>query len=262
MSVKQRRSRETKKKAVPKREGKNNNMDLVADLHVHTVASGHAFSTIQEIAAEAHKKKLMIFGIADHGPRVKGAPSYHHFRSLKFVPRYIDDVLILRGAEANIVNEKGGIDIPVHCLENLDYVMAGFHDIPEYTKRDIKTNTKALINVMDNPFVRIITHPGNPKFPIDYDQAVAAAKEKNVALEINNASLVIARAGSEKNCALTARLIAKYGSYTSIGSDAHISFDVGNFGEALRLVEEAGVKEERVINSSRKLLFDFLDIKL
>lgn len=237
-------------------------MDLVADLHVHTVASGHAFSTIQEIAAEAHTKRLKILGIADHGPRVKGAPSYHHFRSLKFVPRYIDDVLILRGAEANIVNTKGGIDIPEHCLEHLDYVMAGFHDIPEYNKRDIKSNTTALINLMDNPFVKIITHPGNPKFPVDYEEVVAAAKEKDVALEINNASLVIARAGSEENCALTARLIAKYGSFIAIGSDAHISFDVGVFDEAVKLVEGAGIKEDKVINSSKELLFDFLNIKL
>jgi putative hydrolase len=237
-------------------------MDLIADLHVHTVASGHAFSTIQEIAAQAHTKGLKIFGIADHGPCVKGAPSYHHFRSLKFVPRFIEDVMILRGAEANIINSKGSIDIPDHCLKNLDYVMAGFHDVAEYKKRDVKSNTNAMINAMDNPYVKIITHPGNPKFLIEYEKVVAAAKEKEVALEINNASLVIAREGSVQNCTLIARLIAKYDSLTVIGSDAHISFDVGNIDEAAKLVKAAGIKEEMVINSNEERLFEFLNIKL
>ena len=237
-------------------------MDLIADLHVHTVASGHAFSTIQEIAAEALAKGLKIFGVADHGPCVKGAPSYHHFRSLKFVPRFIKDVMILRGAEANIIDSKGSIDIPDHCLKNLDYVMAGFHDVVEYKKRDVKNNTNAIINAMDNPYVKIITHPGNPKFLVEYEKVVAAAKEKEVALEINNASLVIAREGSVKNCILIARLIAKYDSLTVIGSDAHISFDVGNLDEAAKLVKAAGIKEEMVINSNKERLFEFLNIKL
>jgi putative hydrolase len=237
-------------------------MDLIADLHVHTVASGHAFSTIQEIVKEADKKGLKIFGIADHGPCVSGAPSLHYFRSLRFIPRYIDDVMILRGAEANVISDSGDIDVPEHCLDKLDYVMAGFHSVSEYKKRDIKTNTKALLNVMDNPYVKIITHPGNPKFPIDYEEVVAAAKEKDIALEINNASFISTREGSKENCALIARLIAKYDSFTVIGSDAHISYDVGSFDDAVRVVLDAGVKEEKIINSNRELLFDFLSISV
>jgi histidinol phosphatase-like PHP family hydrolase len=42
-------------------------MDLAADLHVHTVASGHAYSTIAEIADEAARKGLDAIAITDHG---------------------------------------------------------------------------------------------------------------------------------------------------------------------------------------------------
>lgn len=237
-------------------------MELIADLHVHTIASGHAFSTLQEIVTEAKNKGLGIFGIADHGPCVAGAPSFHYFRSLRFIPRYIQDVMILRGAEANIISENGAIDIPEHCLSKLDYAMAGFHSVEEYSDKDIVTNTNAVINAMDNPYIKIITHPGNPKYPIDFDAVIAASKEKGVALEINNASFVSSREGCKENCALIAKLIAKHDAYTVIGSDAHIAFDVGSFEKAIKVVKEAGIKEERVINSNRELLFDFLGVKL
>lgn len=243
--------------------GTRNSMELIADLHVHTVASGHAYSTIQENVAEAVKKGLKIFGLSDHGPCVAGAPSFHYFRSLRFVPRYIDGVLILRGAEANIVSNSGKIDIPEHCLENLDYTMVGFHAVEEYPPcKDVAANTKAMIAAMDNPYIKVITHPGNPKYPLDYDAIVQAAKEKGVAIEINNSSLVSSREGGEQNCRHIATLIAKYDALTVIGSDAHISFDVGRFTEALQAVHDAGIKEENIINADRDRLFDFLDLDI
>jgi len=238
-------------------------MELIADLHVHTVASGHAYSTIQENVAEANKKGLKIFGLSDHGPCVAGAPSFHYFRALRFVPRYIEGVLILRGAEANIVSTSGKIDIPEHCLKSLDYTMVGFHAVDEYPpSQDVAVNTSAMIAAMDNPYIKVITHAGNPKFPVDYDAVVRAAKDKGVAVEINNSSLVSSREGGEGNCRHIAKLVAKYGALAVIGSDAHISFDVGRFTEALEAVKVAGIPEENIINADRDRLFKFLGLDI
>ncbi len=170
--------------------------------------------------------------------------------------------MILRGAEANIINDTGGIDIPEHCLERLDYTMAGFHSIEEYRSSDIETNTRAMISVMGNPYVKIITHPGNPKYPVDYEAVVAAAKENSVALEINNSSFVATRHGSDSNCRRIAELVADSGSNIIIGSDAHISFDIGNCDEAIKLVNSAGIKEEQVLNADKERLFEFLGIEI
>ncbi|MFC1855939.1 phosphatase [Thermodesulfobacteriota bacterium] len=237
-------------------------MNLIADLHVHTVASGHAFSTLQENVASAKSKGLEILGVSDHGPCVAGAPSFHYFRTLRFIPRYLEGVMILRGAEANIISADGKIDIPEHCLERLDYTMAGFHSVEEYQDNDIDVNTRAMIKVMDNPYVKIITHPGNPKYPVHYEEVVKAAKEKNVALEINNASFVLTRHGSRKNCTEIARLIAKYDANIIIGSDAHISYDIMTFDAALKVVEDTSIKEENVINSNKERLFEFLELDI
>ena len=43
-------------------------MFLEADLHVHSVASGHAYSTIQEIARKP-EKGLKLVAITEHGPQ-------------------------------------------------------------------------------------------------------------------------------------------------------------------------------------------------
>ena len=51
------------------------NMKLLVDTHTHTVASGHAYSTLRENALFAAKKGLEAFCCTDHGP---GTVSYTH----------------------------------------------------------------------------------------------------------------------------------------------------------------------------------------
>lgn len=52
-------------------------------------------------------------------------------------------------------------------------------------------NTKALIATISSGLVQVITHPGNPKYPIDIKEVAKVAAEFNVALEMNNSSLYI-----------------------------------------------------------------------
>ena len=42
------------------------NKNALVDLHVHTVASSHAYSTIYEYIMEAGRKGLKMIGISDH----------------------------------------------------------------------------------------------------------------------------------------------------------------------------------------------------
>ena len=43
-----------------------------ADLHTHTIASGHAYNTIREMARAAADKGLKALGITEHAPRAAG----------------------------------------------------------------------------------------------------------------------------------------------------------------------------------------------
>lgn len=236
-------------------------MKIVADLHTHTVASGHAYSTVNEMAAEARRKGLKALAITDHGPALPGGPHLYHFGAMRFIPPWIGGVRILRGVEANILGTDGTLDMPEPYLERLDFVLAGLHEGTGFEDRGIDGNTEALIRAMANPRVRAIAHSGNPVYPVRFDVLVQAALDTGTALEINNASFSQSRRGSRPQCERLAELIARSGAPVAVGSDAHISQGVGEFGEALHVLERAGVPAEQVVNSSFDRLLEFLGLE-
>lgn len=232
---------------------------LEADLHTHTVASGHAFSTIDEITREAASRGLRLIGMTDHGPALPGGPHPYHFMALRFMPTHLNGVRVLRGIEANIVG-AGELDLPPERLAKLDLVLAGFHDECGYDNRGIAANTEAILALMNNPQVHVITHPGNPKYPLDYDTVVKRAAATGTALEVNNSSFSISRKGSAANCIDFCRLAARYGAPLAIGSDAHIATGVGVFGDALKAVTEAQVPPELIVNRTLESTLAFLGL--
>jgi len=235
-------------------------LKLEADTHCHTVASGHAYSTILENAKAAKERGLKLIAITDHGPSLPGGPHIYHFGNLKVLPRVIEGVIILRGVEANILDCDGRLDLPERYLKELDIVLAGFHTFC-YPGGTLEENTRAIINAIKNPYVDIIVHPGNPEFQIDIEKFVEAAAKYDVAIEINNSSFTVSRRGSEENCLQIAKKAREVGARIAIGSDAHICFDVGNFEKALKIVEVAGIKEENILNVSYLRLIDYLKDK-
>lgn len=224
-------------------------MSLPVDLHVHTLASGHAYSTVLENARAAADRQLAMIGICDHGPNMPGGPHMYHFANITAVPDYLYDVRILKGIEANIASPDGDIDLEERFLVKLDVVMAGFH-IECYPAGSIDENTQTLINTMKNPWVDVIVHPGNPDFLLDAQAVVQAAVEHDVALEINNSSLVRSRLGSRPYCSTLIEMAKQYGAKLIVGTDSHFSDSIGRFDEALALLAEHGIAPEQVINSS------------
>ena len=233
-------------------------MHLVADLHVHTTASGHAYSTIKENLSAARWRGLKMIAITDHGPSLPGGPDISYFGYLQVLPEVEDGVELLVGVEANIMDVEGSLDLSERYLNMLDIVLAGFHP-PCYLSGTKKENTRALVNTIKNPLVDVIAHPGNPAFPIDFEEVVAACKENNCALEINNSSLSGgARRGSCENCLQIARAAAREKVLVSIGSDAHYTDRVGRFEVVLDLLDKAGISDEQVLNTSVDKIKSFL----
>src|SRR5512143_2863595 len=103
-------------------------MEIIADMHTHTVASGHAYSTVNELARAARDRGLKALALTDHGPALPGGPHLYHFGAMRFIPPWIDGVRILRGVEANIIGPDGTLDMPDSYLDKLEFVMAGLHD--------------------------------------------------------------------------------------------------------------------------------------
>ena len=233
-------------------------LTLAADLHTHTIASGHAFSTVTEMAAAAAERGLEMLGIADHGPAMPGGPHRYHFGNLRNLPPRICGVEVIRGVEANILDTSGRLDLPDYYLRNLDMVLAGLHFVcfPQKSRED---NTSAVLAAMDNPHVDAIVHPGNPEYKLDYEAVVRKAASKGILLEVNNSSLGgKARTGSAGNCQSIVCLIRDLGGTILVSSDAHFCTQVGVFDEALKLLASEGIRAEQVLNTSGAKIRQFL----
>jgi putative hydrolase len=236
-------------------------MKYAIDIHTHTVASGHAFTTLLENAKYASETGIEVLGTTDHGPSMPSAPHHWYFSSLRILPREIYGVTMLYGCEANIIDYEGNLDLPIEIQENLDIMIASLHDPVMEVNKSPDVNTKALLKAMDNPNVHMIGHPGNPKFPIYEEEIVKKAKENNILIEINNSSFVRSRAGSDKTCSKIALLCKEHGVKIVINSDAHSCFQIGGFDAAISLLKKIDMPEELIINRSKTELFDFLKAK-
>jgi putative hydrolase len=234
-------------------------MVFEADLHVHTVASNHAYSTVAEIASVAALKGLKMIAVTDHGPAMPGGPHEYHFSNLVALPEMIAGVRVLKGVEANIVDIDGTLDLPAYIMEKLDMVLAGFHEGTGYPGASVEENTRALINTIHNPYVHIIVHPGNPVFPIDQEKVVTAAKKAGKAIEFNNNSFGISRSGSTLNCTRLASLAKKHKLTVAVNSDAHYCETVGETSDAINVIMNAGITLEQVINTTAEKVIDYLN---
>ncbi len=229
---------------------------LPVDLHIHTVASGHAYSTLEEICKTAAAKGLRLIAVTDHGPAMPGGPHRYYFGNLGVLPARIEGVMILRGIEANIVNEEGEIDLPLNYLKKLDLVWAALHP-PCIESGDRKQNTATLLKALENPYVDGIAHPCNPEYPIDAERVLNKAKEEGKLIEINNSSLFV-RPGSWDYSMEIAVIARKLGNMVMVNSDAHFSGDVGNVESALEIIGEAGLPVEQLINKEPSRVLSFV----
>lgn len=234
-------------------------MNIELDVHTHTIVSGHAYSTIQEMANAAAEKNLKLLGITDHAPALPGACHEIYFRNLHVIPRVINGVKLLIGAELNILNTNGDIDLSEEMLDKLDVRVAGIHSLC-YTPGTKEENTAGLLKVINHPKIEIISHPGDGTALLDFEPIVLAAKTTRTLLEINNSSLnpirhkLVAR---ENNLTLL-KLCKKYEVPIILGSDAHISFDVANYTFVYELLNEVEFPESLIVNTSVPMLASFI----
>lgn len=226
-------------------------MKDVLDAHTHTLSSGHAYNTIWEMARGAADAGLELLGITDHGPEMPGSCHEFHFSNLKAVPRELFGIHVLFGIELNILDYDGRVDLRPEYLKEMDLAIASLH-LPCIRSGNAEENTMAYINAMKNPYVNIIGHPDDGRYPIDYEKLVLAAKEYDVLLELNNSSLNPRgfRKDTIPNDRKMLELCKHYEVPVIMGSDAHVVTDIGKHQRAKDLLEELNFPEELVVNRS------------
>lgn len=226
-------------------------MNFELDVHTHTIASGHSYSSIREMAKEASKKGLKLLGITEHAQGIPGTCSDIYFENLRVVPREMYGVELMLGAEINILDYNGKLSMEDRLIDKLDIRIAGIHNLC-YTPGTIEQNTNAVIEAIKNPKIDIISHPDDGLCPLDYNLVVQAAKKYNTLLEINNNSInpINDRKNARANCIHMLKLCEKYEVQIILASDAHVDTDVANFILAYEVLQEADFPEDLIINYS------------
>lgn len=232
---------------------------VLLDVHTHTVASGHAYSSMQEMVHAAADKGLEILGITEHGPSIPGTCNPIYFSNMHVVPRTMYGVRLMLGCEINILDTQGHLDLDERHLCMLDLRIAGIHSIC-WKGGTRQENTQGMIAAMRNPFVQIISHPGDGTADLDFKPIVQTAKETHTLLEINNHSLsphrdkVMARPNNVE----LLRLCKRYGVPVILGSDAHISFQIADYERLYPLIEETAFPDELIMNYDTRRFLDYL----
>lgn len=231
-------------------------MKILTDLHTHTLASAHAYSTLAENAAAAKALGMEAIAMTNHGVGMEDAPHIWHFMNMKILPEYIDGVRILRGVEANITDIHGRLDMPQELMAGLDIVVASIHN-PCYADVGKKDHTEAYMAVVENPAVDIIGHSGSPAFMYDYEAVIRRAGELGKLIEINAGSFEV-RKPSIPNCRIIAKTCKRLGVGIAVDSDAHFAAKIGRYESAVELLREIDFPEELIINRTLAALCDFM----
>lgn len=242
-------------------------MHIFADYHMHSKYSdGRA--TIREMAEAARKKGLEQIAITDHGPKnigtgVKKAETFLAIKEeIEKLNQDLPDLQVLAGAEANIVDLEGCIDVPAKIYKQLDLLLVGLHPyvlpndlqtawdyvfmnsihkhIGSAKEKATNTNTKTLVEALHRHQVDIVTHPGLG-MPLNLEEVAKACVATKTAFEINVGH-------SYQNVADIVQA-ARLGVEFVVNSDAHFSASVGKLDKGVALLEQAKVAVEQIINA-------------
>jgi putative hydrolase len=227
----------------------------------------------------AGKKSLAKLAITDHGPYnigtgVKSADSYLEIRKeinncLARQEETEKDELafiqVLLGAEGNIIDLDGRVDLPKRVIKELDWLIIGLHpfirpiSFPALTNlfignqlakvsRGIRdkakiTNTKALVESIRNYRPDCVSHP-NLQLEVDLVEVTKACINTGALYEINT--------GHRYQQVEEIRRAAKQGAEFIVNSDAHYTVTVGELAWGGELLAKAGVEAEQVYNAIKK----------
>ncbi len=231
-------------------------MKLIADLHCHTLASRHAYSTLRENMEAAKRNELIALAVTDHGIGHPDGPPLSYFENLLSLPEQVEGIRLLRGVEANIMDFAGTLDMPAALLRRMDIVVASFHadcTVPG----SVSDHTAAYRAIAENPDVDIIGHSGTAAFRYDYEQVVPLFGRHGKVVEIN-AHTFICRRDSIENCKKIAVLCKRHGVRIAVNSDAHSEFEVAACGRAIELLAGIDFPSELVVNADARALYDYL----
>jgi DNA polymerase (family 10) len=166
--------------------------DIRGDLHLHSKwTDGN--STILEMVRACKERGYQYCAITDHSKavRVAGGLSAEGFKrqreEIEQARAKVRGITVFTGCEVDILPD-GSLDLPDDLLDKLDVVVAAVHSKMDMAQGDM---TKRVLKALAHPAVNILAHPTGrlinqrEPFAIDLEEIFHAAKENDVAVELN-----------------------------------------------------------------------------
>jgi DNA polymerase (family 10) len=227
--------------------------DIKGDFHCHSNWDGGE-NSIKEMAEQAISSGYEFLGISDHSQSLKIENGLDEKRLLEqgkeidllnseFIKNGIN-FKVLKGSEVDILKD-GTLDIKDEVLKTLDYVSVSIHSNFKMGKREM---TKRVIRALENPYVKILNHPTGmilgkrDEYDINIEQVIKAAKDNNVALEMNSYRSDLSYQ--------SAKLAKDMGAKLTIGSDAHSVKELEDLQFGLYQARRGGLIKGDVINAT------------
>lgn len=219
------------------------------DMHTHSVFSGHAYSTLEEMVAFAQRSGLRGFCLTDHSPRVGSVMDCYLPLTFETMPGEIDGVRVFYGMEVDVLDERGGLALPQEMSKTLQFGIFGFHETAMKPGRNIADYTAAAEAAFADPYYDLFAHPCRERFPVDAEVVVHAAKRRDKLLELNENCLRHQSDGG-KNYRRLLELCREHDVRITVNSDAHFSRKVGGVETAIALLREMAFPTELVVNAT------------
>ena len=224
---------------------------IKGDLHIHTKWSD-GVNTSEEMIQAAIRQGYEYIAITDHSKSEHIANGMEEKRLAKYIVeinklknKYASKIRVLCGSEVNIMSD-GSLDYAKKILDQLDWVIGSVHSgfkTPEeaMTKRIITAIESGNMNVLAHPTGRLIGT--REPYAVDIDKIIKAAKENQVALEINAYPARLDLKDTH------IRMAVEAGAKLCIGTDAHHENNLPRINFGIAQARRGWAEEKDIINT-------------
>lgn len=224
--------------------------NLKGDLHLHSDWSDGK-DKLEDLAAEYKKAGFEYIAVTDHSPALTVANGLTVERLLtknkdiNALNQTLENFTLLKGSEVDIMAD-GSLDYADEILAQLDVVVASIHNRFQLSEQE---QTARIIKAIENPHVKIIGHlhgrliGKREGYQVDIKKIMEAAKEHDVAIEINSQPLRLDIL--DHNCILAKEMGVKI----VINSDAHYHPQMAFLKLGTLVAQRGWLEAENVVNT-------------
>ena len=247
-------------------------MEVLGELHSHSVFSMHGFSSPTEMVEAARNQQYKYFAITDHiNDYQDPAIAKNLVSRLKNMHRlndYLEDISIMPGYEYDMFSPELSVR---DKLDNYPHIkILGFHNGWHKNIDDISSQQylAELANRLNDGY-DIFAHPcrgisslGDGILPINNTklkeqtmlEAVRFSSNCGLLIEINTSSI-----RKSKSYIYYIKLIAEYakslrGCNVIVNSDAHVVYEVGMLKDGFDILEQVEFPVDRIVNFNEDII--------